>query len=302
MSSCANCLKESDDVLYISNPLKSNDNGEYWCEECVIPLWPSNVHFIWGYGISAEVKARFLTIEMLKRLRSWDVPMKALPVYFYHRRESESTKWMSMWDQRSQYSTPGAPYGYRAWCSYDHILMLVDETETPESLEWVFYHELAHAVCNKARMFDQAMERENRNEGRKFYEWRDDDDEGHEADSEERLVNRIATAYTGGKERARPWWRPRVTALSRGYTVLPDAFAEPNTPEFLMWWIAKMEGWISPLPIHGLEIPSIPDTVINLPVPSEEERKQPDFRAKLDAILNPGSVSTPSNDSPTWSE
>lgn len=72
-------------------------------------------------------------------------------------------------------------------------------------------------------MFDDAMDEENRTEGRKGYEWKDD--AGHEADSEERLVNRIATAHMGGKEYARPWWRPRVNAKLAGETVLPDPHA-----------------------------------------------------------------------------
>jgi hypothetical protein len=108
-------------------------------------------------------------------------------------------------------------------------VILVDETENPDSIEWITYHELAHLSCSRARMIDEAMDAENKVEGRTGYEWKDD--AGHEADSEERLVNRVATAWMGGKEYARPWWRPRVAAHLAGEAVLPDPHAPAPAPE-----------------------------------------------------------------------
>jgi hypothetical protein len=117
---------------------------------------------------------------------------------------------------------PPEPYSYRGWCGTQEIVLLYDETETLDSIEWVCLHELAHHACNQAAMFDDAMSQENKNDKRMHYEWKDD--AGHEADSEERLVNRIATAFMLGREYARPWWRPRVIAHLAGLP-MPDPHA-----------------------------------------------------------------------------
>lgn len=291
MADCGKCgMAELEQYLTMPNPLTGSYDYETRCEPCAVASWPCSVHFVWGFGIPEEVKARFLTLKMLERLRQWDVPTRTKPVYVFHRRETESTYWLSRWDQRAQYCRPGAPYGYRGWCSYDHILLLWDETETPDSMEWLLYHELGHVACSRAKMFDMAMSRENEIEGRTAYAWQDD--EAHEEDSEERLVNRVATAHMDGIERARPWWRPRVIGFQRGYSVLPDAFAPGGSPEFEMFRFAVAEGWTarrkdgSMLPIHGYDYGKL-GADSNPTAFSEDARKAPDFRAKLVETLNP---------------
>jgi hypothetical protein len=253
-----------------------------WCGPCAVKQWECPIRFVFHLGVPDVVRERFTSIEMLKRLIRWNVPHKDLSIHVFDRRESETIPWMSSWGKRG--NRPEEPYSYRGWCSGSEILLLFDETETTDSIEWILYHEIGHAVCGRARMFDDAMARENDIEGRTHYEWKDDI--GHEADSEERLVNRMANAYMEGKERARPWWRPRVVAKQRGYTVLPDAFAPDDSPEFIMFCWAKLETWASPLPILGFSESRVRPQLNRVTwLPTEEQRKQPDFREKLVALF-----------------
>lgn len=213
--------------LHVTDPI--DGSYAYLCSGCAIREWPCPIRFVFHFGVPEWARSRLATVETLKNLNSWfgehsTAPVEDFVVHFFHRREAETLSWLHKWDpQRSR--KPVEPYSYRGWCDYRRIVVLVDETETPDSIAWITYHELAHLACSRSRMIDQAMDQENKNEGRTGYEWKDD--AGHEADSEERLVNRVATAWMGGKEYARPWWRPRVAALLSGATQLPDPHAPP---------------------------------------------------------------------------
>lgn len=286
---CVKCGVSNDGVagLWLKDPTKADRwHSDFWCGDCAVARWACNVPIVWGLGIPDDVRKATMNFEMLKRLQGWQIPHKYVIIHVFHRREAETIGWMKDWSGRRS-ERPDEPYSCRGWCGSNEIVVLYDETETPESIKWIILHELGHAVCNRTYMFDQAMSEENKIEGRTTYEWKDD--VGHEADSEERLVNRIATAWCGGQERARPWWRPRVVARERGYTVFPDAFAETRSPEFYMFCVARAEGWASKLPIQGFDTTTAyePVQVQGLPAPSEDERKQPDFREKLLRRLQP---------------
>jgi hypothetical protein len=221
---------------------------------------------------------------MLRKFQRWFRSSRRFYVHVFHRLESDNVDWMSRW---STHTKPAPPYSYRGWCSYDYTVLLWDDTETSQSIEWILYHELGHYVCSQvAYMFDTAMDLENQLEGRGPYEWKDDT--MHEADSEERLVNRVATALMGGQERARPWWRPRVTAKQRGYLVLPDGFAPPNSAEFRLFCLARKEGWASPLPILGLDEAAVATGMQWLsehPMPVELGRQE-GFRDVLESVYD----------------
>lgn len=216
---CADCQKSSDEhseFYYAHDYL--NEKSRYFCNECAIRRWDCPIHFVFHDLVPQEVKDRFLTVEMLRRLNKWFKHSTGyFPVHVFSRRQAETVEWMRFWSTRGL--KPDKPYSYRGYCRYDRIVLLFDETETLDSFEWILYHELGHHACNKNEMFDDAVAEENKIEGRTTYEW--EDDVGHEADSEERLVNRIATAYMGGREYARPWWRPRVNAKLKGEP-MPD--------------------------------------------------------------------------------
>lgn len=232
---CEGCgaAKPSAGWHYEDDPLAGPTGTLYvrLCEACAVAQWECPVRFKFHLRIPKEIRDRLVNFAMLQRLKQWfyDGGRRPTTVQIYHRRESETLPWMMEFDRYRRNARATEPYSYRGFCSHDYIVLLYDETETADSMEWLLYHELGHHVCNQAKMFDQAMEKENKNEGRTTYEWKDD--VGHEADSEERLVNRIANAYMGGREYARPWWRPRVTALLAGDMVLPDGYAEAG-PEW----------------------------------------------------------------------
>lgn len=261
---CVRCGAEcGEDYDWIRGPL--HESSRRHCQACAIALWDCSVFFVFHLDVPDAVRARLQSFDMLRRLQRWFRDTKPFAVHVFHRRETETVEWLALWDSYRNGGRPTEPYSYRAWCSGLEIILLYDETETLDSLEWVCLHELGHHACNQSRMFDEAMSKENVNEGRTSYEWKDD--AGHEADSEERLVNRIATSHMGGQERARPWWRPRVTAFKRGDAVLPDAFAPEDSLEFAAFCRAVAEGWASPLPIHGLDMEKVR---ARLPLPISE--------------------------------
>jgi hypothetical protein len=214
---CKDCLctrcgtrVDHDARQYLYSNLTSS--GVYVCPDCYVRVWPTPVKLVFDQDCPEWVEPVFRTVEWVHRLREGFSSARGV-VHFFNRRTAERTDWQALWDQRHH---PVEPYSYRGWCAgWKHeIVILVDEVETPESVQWIVLHELGHLACTQAPFIDKAMDRENANDGRTHYEWKDD--RGHEADSEERLVNRVATAYMGGKEYARPWWRARVTAKLAG--------------------------------------------------------------------------------------
>ena len=227
---CADCgapERERHSFEHVSNPWDWRDSLHV-CRACYVKRWPCAIRFVFHFGIPAELREHLETVEMLRKLQRWFGDSRPFLVHVFSRREAETLTWQYQWD-RHRSGKPCEPYSFRGFCRGEHIVILFDETETLESIEWILYHELGHHACHsQVRMFDEAMDAENRNDGRNGYEWKDD--AGHEADSEERLVNRIATAYMGGKEYARPWWRPRVKAHLAGEQKLPDPHNDPAPP------------------------------------------------------------------------
>lgn len=198
---------------------------DHICKQCWLDVWDVAVRFVFEYGIPRFVEERMRTPQVLKRLRQWfgwgsygKRMGPACVVYFVPRAKTERLEWQVEWHR-------GEPWSYRGYCAHHYIVVIVDDewVETADSVEWLTYHELGHFEQQRnARMSDNAWEEENKTEGRTTYEWKDD--AAHEADSEERHVNRVATAFMGGKEYARPWWRARVNALKAGEPVgnFPD--------------------------------------------------------------------------------
>lgn len=191
--------------------------GLYACQFCFVKAWPANVHLIFHYGCPDWVAPIFQTPKWIQDIRHW-FPVQKGVVHFFSRRVAETLLWMQQWDA-GHGVFPDSPYSYRGWCRAwaGEIVILVDETETINSVQWLVLHELGHLACNNAKLLDTAMDKANEQAGRTVYEWKDD--VGHEADSEEQLVNKVATAHMGGKEYARPWWRPRVNRLLAGEAV-----------------------------------------------------------------------------------
>lgn len=229
-SKCSRCSHvldtETREWLYGPPP---REEGEWVCASCYVRAWPSKVHLVFHFGLPEWVERTFRTVEWLDRLKN-GFPNTYGVVQFFPRRVAETVAWQQQWEQHRGRGLPIEPYSYRGWCRWStgEILILVDEIETPDSLQWIVLHELGHLSVGNAHFVNHAMDRENRNEGREHYEWKDD--AGHEADSEERLVNRVATAYMGGREYARPWWRERVNAKLAG---VPQA-EWPDHPRYIV--------------------------------------------------------------------
>lgn len=221
---CCQCIKcgvqtckEEHGSLHAHNA--ATDVHDRLCEKCGVKVWESPIQFIFAHGIPKHIRNHMQSARVLKRLNQWFHNCAPAVVYFQHRKKSETLEWQHAWEG---YGKPRKPYSFRGWCGNSRILVLVDSDgiETPESIEWITYHELGHLEQQRtSRMSDAAWSEENKNEGRTTYEW--EADAGHEADSEERHVNRVATAFMGGKEYARPWWRARVNAFLVG-APLPD--------------------------------------------------------------------------------
>lgn len=102
------------------------------------------------------------------------------------------------------------PYGVRGWCEGEksHIVVLVDDTETDESVLWLVVHELTHFALDHARFLRYMLALE-RDEIGQSHDYDQSDDEEHERNPEEVLCNRFATVFTGA-DRGRKWWRARM--------------------------------------------------------------------------------------------
>lgn len=233
---CTRCSSTLENAHYQYLSVPGTESSNKYCAECAVLLWHCPIQFVFHVGIPDDVRATLQSYEMLAWCKRWFGNLKTMTVEVYHRREAETVGFMMKYPSAHRHTgVPTEPYSYRGWCSSLEIILLWDETETLDSIKWICLHELGHHACNNAQMFDMAMQEENKTEGRTTYEWKDD--AGHEADSEERLVNRIATAYMGGREYARPWWRPRVQAKIAGlpmpdpYEVLSDVSVTPSVQE-----------------------------------------------------------------------
>lgn len=199
------------------------------CHPCELAEWSCAIKFHFAWGIPQPIREHLQSHRVLTNLKNWFYHGPPCQVHFVNRRETETLDWQWKWNDHDRPNPPRPPYSYRGWCGGSKIVVIVDADgiETPESIEWITYHELGHHECQQtARMADAAWYRENANEGRKGYEWLDD--AGHEADSEERHVNRLATAFMDGRQYDRLWWRKRVNAFLAGEP-LPDEYAVTAT-------------------------------------------------------------------------
>lgn len=211
------------------NDLSKPGTSTKVCDACDLRIWQTPIKFHFDYGLPKWVEAHMRSKRVLDRLQSWfrDAGPRC-QVYFVCRANTDTVRWQYEWSEWERHKAARKPFSFRGWCGGGQIVIIVDAfgIETPESVEWLVYHELGHhEQQTRAYMSDGAWNHENRNEGRTSYEW--EDDKGHEADSEERHVNRVATAYMGGKEYARPWWRPRVNAYLAGERD-PSKFPDPH--------------------------------------------------------------------------
>lgn len=103
-------------------------------------------------------------------------------------------------------------YAFRAYAGKDYCRIFVDETETPESALWVFFHELAHIALTASPYLFKAY---------RFLTPPDYfmSDDAHERDPEEQMANAIAGAYMkmlnyDVTDYPRHWWRNRVDTMS----------------------------------------------------------------------------------------
>jgi hypothetical protein len=140
---------------------------------------------------------------------NWRSNAPPVTVHVFHRSEVETVDWKRNWEDWLGYHTKAyrPPYGYRGWCKYHdkEVVLLVDETETSDSLRWLFWHELGHMAVGASPLINKHFDRVN---GPGFrYDWQDDD--AHEACAEEQFVNALATRLVGG-DYNRHWWRRRV--------------------------------------------------------------------------------------------
>ena len=104
-------------------------------------------------------------------------------------------------------------YAFRAFTRDDHIRMLSDWTETPQSLTWLLIHELAHFAVNQEPLLDRALR--SIPKPAKYLT----DDHAHGEWLEEKLANAVADqlAPSVGSSAGlnRLWWRRRVNRLRR---------------------------------------------------------------------------------------
>lgn len=133
-------------------------------------------------------------------------------VVHLHRRADLGAVWAATHDGRQ---VPVPDGSFRAWANGDTIRLLVDDSETPESVAWLLLHELAHVAVTHSPLLRQAYRHRPKPDDYLV------DDDVHEAWPEERLANRVATelmpllGYPRAL-RARRWWRsaPSSAALA----------------------------------------------------------------------------------------
>jgi hypothetical protein len=198
------------------------------CTECELIIWDVPIKLVFHWGIPTWVESTIRTKRILSNLQLWFNHRSPCVIHYVSREEADTVAWQSNWVARDRWDEKArGSFSYRGYCDWGTIVVLVDSVgiETPESLEWITYHELGHHECQRiAKMVDQACSVTNKNNGLIEYNWQDDD--AHESDAEEQHVNRMATAFMGGREYARPWWRKRVDAWKAGESVLPDCYAK----------------------------------------------------------------------------
>lgn len=216
----------SEDSEYVRAKCDNHPDREYsycpgdkkLCAACYVQQY-NPISFVYHRDVLPWVKELFDSEAFNKKLIEtwrWNSGMPYMDIHVFSRKEAEEIQWHNRWACRgydNELRAHTAPYSYRAWCDYwnNYILLLTDDTETPESLEWVFWHELAHAACRAAPLFEKAMSKKNRANNFKSGDAHKND-ELHEMCAEEQFVNEVATAMMDGKFLNRIWWRQRVNA------------------------------------------------------------------------------------------
>lgn len=101
-------------------------------------------------------------------------------------------------------------YAYRGVNTGGYVQIIVDASETPESVKWLLLHEMAHSAV-ECTPFVHQLRAEPKPKG---YPWNDD---AHEAVTEEKLANAVADTLAPrfGTQPGlnRRWWRARCRAL-----------------------------------------------------------------------------------------
>ena len=101
-------------------------------------------------------------------------------------------------------------YGWRAVAERPNghkgtrILVLVDETETRDSVRWLLLHEFAHALVTATPTLAETLRAEKRPEGYP------ENDDAHEAVFEEEVANAFADRLAPVPGLDRRWWRERT--------------------------------------------------------------------------------------------
>jgi hypothetical protein len=105
---------------------------------------------------------------------------------------------------------PKDGYAYRGFHRGSYTLILVDLTETPDSVKWLLLHEMGHAAIDGAP-YAAALRAIPKPPGYPL------NDDAHEACLEEQLANETADRWSimlgGVPGLGRRWWRERVRAL-----------------------------------------------------------------------------------------
>ena len=170
------------------------------------------------------------------------------------------------------------PYAWRAVTRGPEPHILVDTTETPESLLWVAAHELGHHRAARLPAVKQELARA------RPMDLDPTSDLFHALDPEERYADGLAHVLLGTRY-DRSWWRPRtpvrtsfgrVTEVPSTFPPLSDAMAtlahtwlgrgvtviykDPNRPPERPRIVVEMEGGASAAP------PSFPAEVEGIPI------------------------------------
>lgn len=131
------------------------------------------------------------------------------------RPRAELARWWA-WAHPEQPGLPALPsYAFRAWCvpSKNQVVILVDGTETQNSVTWLVLHELTHRELRRSPFIAEALGRSSKPAD---YLVSDDAHQGH---PEERICDWIATLWYARLGYPKPWrldrrwWRRRVQAL-----------------------------------------------------------------------------------------
>lgn len=116
------------------------------------------------------------------------------------------------------------PKAYRAVADRPHrdgsvsVRILVDETETRDSIRWLVLHEMAHVLVSADPTLAETLRAGRRPSGYPH------DDDAHEAVLEEQVANAFADRLAPVPGLDRRWWRKRT----KGYVQPSLGFGSPN--------------------------------------------------------------------------